>query len=134
MAIGVFPGTFDLLHPGHLRALAEAKEYCDRLIILLQVDPSVREGKNRPVMLPSERYLQLMSTKYVDEVIPYITEEELYDLLTVMHPNKRFLGEDWIGRRFTGDDIEGIENVFVSRGHKYSSSRIRARLTSKEVQ
>ena len=123
---GIFPGTFDFLHPGHLRALTDARRYCDHLIVALQVDASIRPGKHAPVFTPSERYIMLMGCKYVDEVIPYGTEEELIQLLHYYAPCRRFVGADWADKEYTGKGI--CEDIILSRGHQWSSSEIRSRL------
>ena len=64
---GLFPMCADILHAGHVTALAEAKEQCDHLIVALNTHP---DGK-RPVQSVYERYIQIKSVKYVDEIIPY---------------------------------------------------------------
>lgn len=73
--IGFTCSTFDLLHAGHVTMLQEAKSQCDWLIVGLQNDPTFdRPAKNKPVQSIIERYLQLASNKYVDQIIPYNTE------------------------------------------------------------
>ena len=82
MRVGITASTFDLLHAGHVMMLREAKEHCDYLICCLQIDPSVdRPEKNSPVQTIVERYTQLKAVGYVDEIIPYKTEEDLEDIL-----------------------------------------------------
>jgi len=79
MKIGVTFSTFDLLHAGHILMLKEAKTVCDYLICGLHVDPQVeRPNKNKPIQSIVERYIQLSSVKYVDEVIPYNLEIKDY--------------------------------------------------------
>ena len=78
MKIGITFSTFDLLHAGHILMLKEAKSICDYLICGLHVDPQVeRPQKNKPVQSVVERYIQLSSVEYVDEVIPYNLEKDL---------------------------------------------------------
>ena len=125
---GIFPGTFDFLHPGHLKALQEARAQCEYLVVALQVDASIRPGKNAPVFTPSERTWMLKACRWVDDVIPYTTEEELIDVLKYYAPCIRFLGDDWSDREYTGKDAPGVMDVFVSREHNWSSSNIRGRL------
>ena len=80
--VGFTCSTFDLLHAGHIAMLREAKEQCDYLICGLQTDPSIdRPEKNMPAQTLVERYTQLQAVRYVDEIIPYETEEELLALL-----------------------------------------------------
>ena len=72
MKTGITFSTFDLLHAGHILMLKEAKSVCDYLICGLHVDPQVeRPQKNKPIQSVVERYIQLSSVEYVDEVIPY---------------------------------------------------------------
>jgi glycerol-3-phosphate cytidylyltransferase len=84
LKVGFTCSTFDLLHAGHVIMLREAKEQCDYLICGLQVDPSVdRKDKNAPIQTVVERYTQLKGVEYVDEIIPYGTEEDLEDILSI---------------------------------------------------
>ena len=86
MRIGFTASVFDLLHAGHIMMLREAREQCEYLIVGLQTDPSIdRPGdKNRPVQSLVERYAQLSAVSYVDEIIPYETEEDLKDILLLV--------------------------------------------------
>ena len=80
LKIGITFSAFDLLHAGHIKMLEEAKSKCDYLICGLQTDPTLdRPSKNKPVQTVVERYLQLRACKYVDEIIPYATEQDLED-------------------------------------------------------
>ena len=80
--IGFTCGSFDLLHAGHIVMLEEAKSKCDKLIVGLQTDPSIdRPEKNKPIQSVYERFIQLSAVKYIDQIIPYDTEESLMDLL-----------------------------------------------------
>lgn len=84
MITGFTASAFDLLHAGHIAMLREAKDQCDYLICGLQVDPSLdRVNKNAPVQTLVERYAQLNACKYVNEIIPYQTEQDLEDILTM---------------------------------------------------
>ncbi len=132
MKKGFTCGAFDLLHAGHVLMLKEAKEQCDHLIVGLQIDPSLdRKYKNSPIQSPEERYIQLEAIKYVDEIIIYETEEELYNLLKEMQPNVRIIGADHKGKQFTGHDLK-IKNYFNSRDHKYSTSALRKKIYFEE--
>jgi len=92
MIVGITFSTFDLLHAGHVQMLREAKEQCDYLICGLQMDPSIdRPEKNAPVQTIVERYTQLKGVKYVDEIIPYCSEKDVEDILTMYHINVRIL-------------------------------------------
>jgi len=136
MKIGFTASTFDLLHAGHVQMLREAKEQCDYLICGLQVDPNIdRPEKNAPIQTVVERYTQLKGVKYVDEIIPYDTERDLEDILTMYHIDVRVLGEEYKDKTFTGRAIcakRGIELYFNKRDHRFSSSDLRKRVAEKE--
>ena len=133
MKIGFTCSTFDLLHAGHIQMLREAKEQCDYLIVGLQFDPSMdRPEKNKPIQTVVERYTQLNAVKYVDELIPYQTEADLEDILSMYDIDVRVLGEEYKEKDFTGKDIckkRGIQLYFNKREHRFSSSDLRKRLS-----
>ena len=135
MRVGFTASTFDLLHAGHVQMLREAKEQCDYLICALQMDPSVdRAEKNAPIQTVVERYTQLKAVKYVDEIIPYGTEKDLEDILTMYHIDVRILGEEYRDGKFTGRAIcakRGIELYFNKREHRFSTSDLRKRVCEK---
>ena len=129
MKIGITFSTFDLFHAGHVLMLEECKENCDYLIVGLHTDPSYNDGKEKPTQSIYERMVQLKSVKYMDEIIVYDDEEDLYNVLLSIMPDVRFLGEDYRGiEDFTGSEIEGIEIFFNSRRHSYSSTELRSRI------
>ena len=132
MKVGFTCSTFDLLHAGHVIMLREAKEQCDYLICGLQVDPSIdRKEKNAPIQTIVERYTQLKGIKYVDEIIPYATETDLEDILSMYPIDVRILGEEYRDGKFTGRATcakRGIELYFNKREHRFSSSDLRRRV------
>jgi len=127
--IGFTCGAFDLLHAGHIVMLEEAKSHCDHLIVGLQTDPTIdREEKNKPIQSVYERYVQLNAVRYVDEIIPYDTEQSLIDLLQSQKIDIRFIGEDYRDKGFTGDDLP-LQVFYTSRQHSFSSSSLRKRIS-----
>ncbi len=132
MRVGFTCSTFDLLHAGHVQMLREAKEQCDYLLVGLQMDPSVdRAEKNAPVQTIVERYTQLKGVRYVDEIIPYATEADLEDILSMYHIDVRVLGEEYRDKTFTGRAIclkRGIELYYNKREHRFSTSDLRKRV------
>lgn len=136
MRTGFTCSTFDLLHAGHVQMLREAKEQCDYLICALQVDPSIdRQDKNAPIQTVVERYTQLKAVGYVDEIIPYGTEEDLEDILNMYSIDVRILGDEYRDKEFTGKDIcrkRSIDLYFNKRDHRFSSSDLRLRIQSKK--
>ena len=127
--VGIVASCFDLFHAGHILMLMEAKDHCDRLVVALQSDPTIdRPEKNKPVQGLSERYIQLEACKCVDQIVPYDTEADLYNLLAGLDWDVRFLGMDYIDRTdFTGYDLD-IPIHYCSRRHNYSSSGLRERI------
>lgn len=126
--IGFTAGSFDLTHAGHYLMFKECREQCDFLIVALQTDPSIdRPEKNRPVQSLEERMIQVDACRWVDDIILYKTEAQLYDLIKRLHPDVRFLGEDHKGKPFTGDDLP-TKIIFNSRKHNYSTSNLREQI------
>lgn len=122
--IGFTCGSFDLLHAGHILMLKECKSHCDYLIVGLQTDPTIdRPEKNLPIESVKERMIRLKGCRYVDEIIFYTTEDELYKLLKTLKPDIRFVGADHKGKPFTGDKLP-IKVIFNTRDHDYSSSNL----------
>ena len=131
--IGFTCSTFDLLHAGHIAMLREAKEHCDYLIVGIQTDPTIDrpKEKNPPVQTLVERYTQLKAVSYVDEIIPYQTEQDLVDIFEMYHINIRVLGEEYREKDFTGKDTcrkRGIELHFNKRDHRFSTSDLSERV------
>lgn len=136
--IGFTCGAFDLLHPGHMHLLSRCAIECDYVIVGLHTDPSIeRPEKNKPIQTTLERYAQLKSLKYVNEVIPYDTEQDLINIIATVNIHKRFLGSDYNYSSITGENIcheRGIEMIFIPRLHSWSSSELRRRLGECERQ
>jgi len=137
MKIGITFSAFDLLHAGHIKMLEEAKRQCDYLICGLQTDPTVdRPEKNHPVQSVVERYIQLKGCRFVDEIIPYATEQDLEDVLRSFKIDVRILGEEYRNKNFTGRSYceeKGIALYFNTRDHRFSSSGLRKIVADKET-
>ena len=137
MRIGFTCSTFDLLHAGHIGMLREAKANCDVLIVGLQSDPTIDrpDTKNKPIQTMVERYAQLNALKFVDEIVPYQTEQDLIDILELFQLDVRFLGDEYKEKEFTGKDIcrkRGIELHFNKRDHRFSTTDLRKRVCNNE--
>ena len=132
MKIGITFSTFDLFHAGHVKMLEEAKSKCEYLIVGLQLDPSIdRPEKNKPTQSIIERYVQLKACKHIDEVIPYVTENDLIDILSSFKIDIRIIGEEYADKTFTGKEYcqkKGIEIYFNKREHRFSSSALRKKV------
>ena len=130
--IGFTCSCFDLLHAGHILMLKDSKKQCDYLVVGLQTDPTIdRSEKNKPIQSLQERKIQLEAIKYIDKIIIYETENDLYRLLYDMMPDIRILGTDYLDKYFTGIDIEGIDVYFHERDHNYSTSSLREKIKKK---
>jgi glycerol-3-phosphate cytidylyltransferase len=136
MKVGITFSTFDLFHAGHVKMLEEAKSKCDYLIVGLQLDPSIdRPEKNKPAQSIIERYVQLRGCKYIDEIIPYISENDLIDVLSSFKIDLRIIGEEYKDKLFTGKDYcikKGIEIYYNKREHRFSSSALRKQVVKSE--
>ncbi len=127
--VGFTCSCFDLFHAGHVLMLQEARSQCDYLIVGLQTDPTInRPEKNKPVQSIFERYVQLKACKYVDEIVIYETENDLLNILRSYRIDKRFVGEEYQDRMFTGSDISTIEIIYNSRRHNFSTTELRKRV------
>jgi glycerol-3-phosphate cytidylyltransferase len=94
-----------------------------------------RPEKNPPVQSIIERYTQLKAVGYVDEIIPYGTEQDLEDILSMYTLHVRILGEEYRDKEFTGRDIcrkRDIDIFFNRRDHRFSSSDLRNRVSKKQ--
>ncbi len=125
MIKGVIAGAFDIYHPGYYEAFKEASKHCTVLIVLLHTDPSIeRPDKMRPILSSKYRKDMLSSIRYVDDVIRYTYEEQLYSLLKEGEFDVRFLGDDYKDKPFTGDDLN-IRTHYLSREHGWSASKLK---------
>jgi len=135
--IGISFSSFDLFHSGHVAMLKEASENCEYLIVGLQTDPTIdRPEKNKPIQSVFERYVQLKGCKYINEIIPYETEQDLLDILLTYTIDRRFIGEEYKQLDFSGKQIcvdKGIELYYNKRQHSFSTSNLRKRISEAEL-
>ena len=133
MRVGFTASSFDLFHSGHVAMLKEARANCDFMIVGLQTDPTIdRPEKNQPIQSVFERYVQLEGCKYIDEIIPYATEQDLLDIFLTYKIDVRFIGEEYKTKDFTGKQLcldKGIEIYYNSRQHSFSTSGLRKRIS-----
>ena len=122
MKVGVIAGNFDVIHPGYIYMFDECKKNCDHLVVLLHSDPTIeRPEKLKPILSVDERRKILFALD-IPTVIAYDTEKELYSMLKDGDYNVRFLGDDYIGKSFTGDDLE-IPIHYLNRDHGWSTTK-----------
>ncbi len=125
MKKGVIAGNFDVIHPGYIAMFKEMKKNCTCLIVLLHTDPSIeRPQKLQPILSSKERKEILESLIYVDDVIRYTYEEQLYHLLKEGEFDVRFLGDDYVNKPFTGDDLK-IPIHYMNRDHGWSTTKFK---------
>ena len=127
MKTGIIAGNFDVIHPGYIEMFNECKNHCDSLVVLLHEDPSLeRPEKIKPILSLDDRIKILNSLKQVDGVMTYRTERDLHRIISsgirMEFFNVRFLGDDYIGKSFTGDDLK-IEIHYLNRDHGWSTTK-----------
>ena len=123
--IGIITGAYDIIHPGYVRLFKEFNDACEYQFVLLHEDPTIeRPEKLKPILSVNERIE--MITPYLNccFFMTYNTEEELLQLIKSLNPDVRLLGEDYIGKRFTGDDL-GIPVKWVERNHGWSTTKFK---------
>lgn len=99
-------GVFDLLHPGHVRYLAEARRLGDALIVGLNGDRSVRinKGPDRPLTPEAERAEMLDALACVDAVVVF-DEPTPHELINALQPDVLVKGADWAEDAIVGRDV-----------------------------
>ena len=125
MKKGFIAGNFDFLHPGYIKLFKECKANCDHFTILLQTDPSIeRPEKLKPILTVEEREEQLAYNRNVDAILFYTFEKDLLELIKANDFGIRFLGDDYLDKPYTGDDL-GIPVHYVSRSHGWSTTKFK---------
>lgn len=106
LKVGFTNGCFDLLHPGHVSLLARARRECDRLIVGLNTDASVRglKGEGRPVNSEMARAVVLAALETVDAVILF-AEETPIKLIEAITPDVLVKGADYTIDKVVGADV-----------------------------
>jgi D-glycero-beta-D-manno-heptose 1-phosphate adenylyltransferase len=109
-------GCFDLLHPGHVRCLAEARALGDLLIVAINSDRSVRgnKGPERPLVNETDRAEVLAALGSVDYVTIF-DEATPRELISRVLPTVLVKGADW-----APDQVAGREEVEAAGGHVIS--------------
>jgi D-beta-D-heptose 7-phosphate kinase/D-beta-D-heptose 1-phosphate adenosyltransferase len=99
-------GCFDLLHPGHVSLLDQAKRSADRLIVGLNADDSIRrlKGPDRPIQNEIARATVLSSLKFVDAVVIF-SEDTPIELIHALEPDVLVKGADYSLDRVVGADF-----------------------------
>ncbi len=106
LKVGFTNGCFDLLHPGHLQLLRGARALCDRLVVAMNDDRSVKrlKGDPRPIQTESIRSALLAALSYVDMVVIF-TEETPINVIAALVPDIVIKGRDYADKLVVGADI-----------------------------
>src|SRR6185312_16424945 len=106
LRVGFTNGCFDILHPGHVKVLTAARGACDRLIVGLNSDASVRrlKGADRPVQDERARAEVLAALEAVDLVVIF-EEDTPIDLITRIKPSALVKGGDYTRDRVVGHEV-----------------------------
>jgi rfaE bifunctional protein nucleotidyltransferase chain/domain len=126
-------GVFDLLHPGHVRYLQEARRLGDALIVGVNSDRSVRslaKGSNRPINPQSDRAELLAAFACVDAVVIF-DEDTPHEIVAALKPDILVKGADWGPDNIVGRDIveaHGGKVVRIPVVEGYSTSKLIAKI------
>ena len=106
LSVGFTNGCFDLLHPGHIRILQAAKDACDRLVVALNTDASVRrlKGEGRPLQSEQARAAVIGAMRSVDLVVLF-DEDTPLALLQTIRPDVLVKGADYTVDKVVGADL-----------------------------
>ena len=133
--IGCTFSCWDLLHAGHNIFLEDSKNRCEILCVGLQTDPTIdRPEKNKPIQSLEERTIQIISCRYVDYFFIYSSEETLYNSIVDLKPDIRFLGNDYVGKNYTGEDLNINIYYHPRSNHTYSTTNLRNTIYKREVE
>lgn len=124
-------GCFDILHPGHIKALKKAKSKGDILIVALNSDRSVKKikGPKRPILNQKERIEIISSLECIDYVILF-DEPTPYALIAKLRPHILVKGGDWKHNAIVGKDL--VDKVFkVKLAKGYSTTSLIKRILKK---
>jgi D-beta-D-heptose 7-phosphate kinase/D-beta-D-heptose 1-phosphate adenosyltransferase len=129
--IGFTNGCFDLLHPGHVKLLAAARELCDRLVVGLNTDASVSrlKGPERPIQTELARAEVIGALRSVDLVVLF-DEDTPLNLIAALRPEVLVKGADYTVETVVGSDLVlgwGGEVKLVELAPDQSSSRLIAK-------
>ncbi len=106
LKVGFTNGCFDILHRGHVAYLAQSRGWCDRLIVGLNTDRSIRvlKGPERPINDLESRALVLAGLAHVDLVVPF-DEDTPLNLIAAARPDVLIKGADYTEATVVGGDL-----------------------------
>jgi D-beta-D-heptose 7-phosphate kinase/D-beta-D-heptose 1-phosphate adenosyltransferase len=106
LKVGFANGCFDLIHPGHVQLLSEARAACDRLIVALNTDASVKrlKGPTRPLQNEMARATVMASMSPVD-LVTLFDEDTPLDMINALRPDVLVKGSDYTVDQVVGGDL-----------------------------
>jgi len=132
LRVGFTNGCFDLLHPGHVELLKRSRAACDRLVVALNTDASVRrvKGENRPVQNEYARSIVMAALDSVD-LVTLFDEDTPLELIRLLRPDILFKGADYTFETVVGADFVAsyggtVYLVPIEQGHSTTSIIARA--------
>ncbi|MDB5483967.1 MAG: hldE [Caulobacteraceae bacterium] len=129
LTVGFTNGCFDLIHAGHVTLLAAARAQCDRLVVALNTDASVRglKGPTRPINSLEKRAQVMASIRYVDCVVAF-HEETPVELIRRLVPGVLIKGAD-----YTVETVVGADIVQAAGGRVYLAPLVKGQSTTNMV-
>lgn len=123
---GILAGSFDILHPGYMELFRDAKQNaCDFLIVAVHEDPSITNPNKLPIVFTAEERMKtLRSIVYIDDVLRYRSEGDLFDLMKKEKPDVIIVGSDHVDGSITGRSL-GIPIYYHQRQHNISETAIK---------
>lgn len=128
LKVGFTNGCFDLIHLGHLHLLEEASLLCDKLIVAINSDQSIKrlKGPERPIQTEKSRSKILSSLSLIDAVIVF-EEDTPLNLIESLNPDIIFKGGDYTKEKIVGSDIiieKGGEVVIINLKEGYGTTKL----------
>jgi D-beta-D-heptose 7-phosphate kinase / D-beta-D-heptose 1-phosphate adenosyltransferase len=143
LSVGFTNGCFDLLHPGHLKLLEAARSRCDRLLVGLNSDESIKrlKGHSRPIQSEPARALVLASLNCVDGVVIFgdasdgdtSHDDTPRELILALRPDLLVKGGEYKPENVVGADLLdswGGKLLLVDMAHGWSTTATVSRLTA----
>ena len=130
-------GVFDLIHPGHIRYLRQARSLGDALVVAVNRDRSVRanKGGDRPIIPEAER-AEIVAAVGVVDVVVLFDEDTPHEIIATIQPDVLVKGADWGEHAIVGRDLveaRGGRVVRVPIEAGYSTSAIVATIKSRQL-
>ena len=123
-------GTFDVLHPGHIKLLKTASNLG---VVCVAIDSDERvsmfKGSNRPINTYKVRKEMLEALRYVDYVVPFASESDLREIILSWDPKFMVKGSDYRGKYIIGEDL--VEKVIFVERTDESSTKIIQRISNR---